>query len=172
MSPLIEYVGNATPQDRTEFLTLNPAADGTPRSLAIGKRALVSGKELRSLAASYQVKVVEDTDEKDSSEVPTKMPSGYDDDGYKEGESPDTVVFTAEDYPDPEGADKGEATADVSTPDDTSSSTAAADQAGSAPAGSPPQAKAAPQASPAPIPSVPPASAAPSSSPDSPGASG
>lgn len=187
--PLIEYVGNATPQDRNEIIKLNQASDGSPRSLEIGKRALVSGDELQSLASSFQIRVVEDTDEEDSSAIPAKMPSGYDESGYKEGESPSIAVFTAEDYPDEPSkeADSGEV-ADVSSAATASAASAGTTQKAASDdppvALSPPDSSSSSVPSPSPSPVASPAasgtpaaapstqSAAASSSPDSPGASG
>jgi hypothetical protein len=102
MSPLIQYVGNSTSQDNTEIIALSNAPDGTARSIVIGTRALVSGNELRQMASSYQVLVVEDSDETDADTIPTEMPSGYDENGYPDSQEGDTgdAVFTAEAYPD------------------------------------------------------------------------
>jgi hypothetical protein len=106
MSPLIEYLGNVTPQDNTASIGLAPdPKTGEARSIAIGGRALVSGDELRTLASLCQIKVVEDGDEKDNSVIPTEMPDGYDDNGYQEDEAPTAAVFTAEAYPDDEDVD-------------------------------------------------------------------
>lgn len=100
--PLVEYVGNATPQDNTEVLKLSAAADGQPRSLHRGKRALVSARELRDIAANYQVKVIEETGDESTpaDEIPTEMPDGYDEGGYTPDEAPSDVVYTPEAYPD------------------------------------------------------------------------
>lgn len=141
--PLVEYVGNATPQDNTEVIQLGPAEDGTPRSIRRGGRALLSATELRSAAANYQVRVVADAPGvTEDDQVPTKMPDGYDEDGYKEGESPTEVVFTPEAYPDPDSEE--------------------------APASAPP----APVVPPSPPGPASPGAGAPSTTPASPGASG
>lgn len=96
MSPLVEYLGNVSSQDNTEAINLNPAADGSPRSIARGARALVSGDELVSLAANYQIAVVENGNEPDRQSIPTKMPDGYNFNGYPEGESRE-ALFTNDD---------------------------------------------------------------------------
>jgi len=176
MSPLVEYLGNASPQDNTEVVNLAPAEDGQPRSISRGGRALLSGRELQAMAANFQVRVIEDTDEKDPEVIPTEMPSGYDENGYKEGEAPTVAVFTAEAYPD-EGSSED--------PQDPSSQSSAPDENASAPSGTAaaaasPATPVTPSAQSTSSPPAPPASSEPSSSsasssqpsPDSPGATG
>jgi hypothetical protein len=141
--PLVEYVGNASPQDNTEVVLLNPGPNGEPRSIARGKRALLSGSELRSLAAGHQVRVIEDTDETDLEAIPSQMPSGYNEDGYKEGE--------AVDYDYGPGADEGDAEAS-STPAPSSPAPAPVSPAPS-PSGPSPSPSPAPTSPPAPSPS-------------------
>ena len=131
--PLIQYLGNASPQDNTESINLDPNPDtGEARSIVLGARALVSGTELRNLASSFQIAVVEDTDEKDLITIPTDMPEGYDDNGYKEGESPTEAVFTAEAYPDDEGPDPVAVQSTQAATTSVSPSTAASSPAASA----------------------------------------
>jgi hypothetical protein len=97
--PLVQYVGNASAQDNTEVINLDPAEDGTSRSITRGSRGLVSGQELRNLVGNYQIQVIEMGTEQDLDVLPTEMPEGYNSDGYLPGESPTDVVFTNEAFP-------------------------------------------------------------------------
>lgn len=143
--PLVAYLGNSTPQDNTEVISLNPGPDGAPRSIVLGGRALLSGTELRAVAANYQVQVIEDIDESDPDKIPTEMPTGYGPDGYPEGESP-AAIFGPEDYPDEED-DSSVEVADVShapePPPETPTAPAAVPVTPAVPASSAPAAAAA-----------------------------
>jgi hypothetical protein len=144
--PLVEYVGNATPDDNTEVINLHPAEDGTPRSIERGKRALLSGDELVAIAANYEVKVIADTEETEGDAIPTTMPEGYDDEGYQEDEREALAEFTPEKYPDPEdsSADEGSAAAIPAVtgagPSSPPASPAPSSASSTPPAGTPPPA--------------------------------
>lgn len=97
--PLVEYLGNSSPEDNTGAIKLAQAADGSPRTIVKGARALVSGRELVAMAANYSLRVIDEGIEKDPDVIPTKMPDGYNDDGYKKDEQPASVIFTPEAYP-------------------------------------------------------------------------
>lgn len=109
--PLVKYVGNSTPQDNTEIVSLKNSAEGEQRSITLnGAPVEVSGEELLVLAGQIQLEV---------------LPDDYKDDGSSEAEDAGAAldkmakeqgIVAADDSSD-------EKTVDVTSPSPTLAST-------------------------------------------------
>lgn len=81
----VRYVGNATPTDNTEVLTLFPTDDGHPRSIHLGgDSVLVTEKELRQMEAGYQIQRVDSSAEEIAAPVeePVEAPTASHTSGF------------------------------------------------------------------------------------------